>query len=47
MPVYLHLASLMVSKAAIARKYARGMNAEAVDEYRARGFELLLPKKSV
>jgi hypothetical protein len=47
MPVYLHLANLIVDKAAVARKYAGGMNADDAVEHRARGIELFSAIRSV
>jgi len=47
MPVYLHLASLILDKAAVASKYAGGINADDVDKHRARGIELLYAIRSL
>jgi hypothetical protein len=47
MPVYLHLASLIVAKAAVARKYVGVMNADYFDEHRARVTELLSAIRSM
>jgi hypothetical protein len=46
-PVYLHLANLIATKAAVARKYAGGMNPDDADEHRAIGIELFLAIRSM
>jgi hypothetical protein len=47
MPVYLHLANLIVDKAAVARKYAGGINPDDIDDHGAGGIELFLAIRSM